>query len=129
MKRPRGYESLRRCRVTLPNTSYFVTLCTYNRVHGLNFSSVASAIKTELDAIESDGVIVLRTAVLMPDHLHLFFRLTGSLSLGQIIGRLKTKTRSSLLASNLRWQGNNYEHRLRPDEYVEDVGRYIFHKP
>jgi hypothetical protein len=34
-----------------------------------------------------------------------------------------------LLNIGVRWQGNFYEHRLRPDEPVEMVVRYIFLNP
>jgi hypothetical protein len=79
--------------------------------------------------MEVDGVFLPRGWVIMPDHLHLFFALTERLSLGQIIGRLKAKTRSTLVGANLSWQGNYYEHRLRPNDAVEEVLRYLFLNP
>ena len=65
----------------------------------------------------------------MPDHMHLFLNTSGRLSLGQILGRLKAKTRLWLLDENLCWQGNYYEHRLGPEDRAEDVLRYIFLNP
>lgn len=65
----------------------------------------------------------------MPDHIHLLVTLGSRLTLGQAIGRLKTKTRAALAEANLIWQGNYYEHHLRPDDLSEDVIRYIFLNP
>jgi putative transposase len=129
MKPARGYEALRDYRVSIPGACYFVTLCTRDRAAGLNGRVISAAIATELIAIEKDGAFVPRAWVIMPDHLHLFFETTGKLSLGQIIGRLKAKTRGALLSANVVWQGNYYEHRLRPDDAVEDVLRYLYLNP
>lgn len=65
----------------------------------------------------------------MPDHLHLLVRLTGKLPVARCIARLKTKTRPALLAKGLSWQTNFFEHRLRNDDLVDDVLRYIFLNP
>ncbi|MBL9202229.1 MAG: transposase [Opitutaceae bacterium] len=129
MKPPRGYESLRRYRVTIPGASYFITLCTRDRHTGLNTPSVAGSIQEQIAALEADHALTIRATVIMPDHLHLFFLAGGNLSVGQIIGRLKTKTRGALAAVGIGWQGNFYEHRLRPDDAVEEVLRYLFLNP
>ncbi len=51
----RGDGALRRYRVSLPGTSYFLTLCTENRTAGLTRENVAAAVRAEISAIESDG--------------------------------------------------------------------------
>jgi REP element-mobilizing transposase RayT len=95
----------------------------------LNRPEIAGAIHAQLQALGGDAAIELRAWVVTPEHLHLFFTLTGRLTVGPIVGRLKAKTRASLLVQALRWQGNFYEHRLRPGERVEDVLRYLFLNP
>jgi putative transposase len=129
MKPARGYEAMRGHRVSIPGAAYFVTLCTRGRVAGLDKGFVAKAIRTELTAMDSELAFALRSWTIMPEHLHLFFNVTDRLTLGQIVGRLKAKTRSVLLGAGLAWQGNYYEHRLRPDDAVEDVLRYIYLNP
>lgn len=106
MKPPRGNESLRRYRVTHSGTSYFVTLCTRDHLDGLDTPHVASAIKDQLAALETDGALSVRAAAIMPDHLHLFFLTTGKLTISQVVGRLKAKTRGLLAATDLGWQSN-----------------------
>lgn len=65
----------------------------------------------------------------MPDHLHLLAELTGDLPISRCIARLKTKTRPNLLNQGISWQGNFYEHRLRPEEPSRLVIRYLFLNP
>lgn len=125
----RGDGALRRHRASLPATSYFLTLCSKGRAPMLIEESVATAIRSEISAIEADEHWVQRAGVLMPDHLHLLVQLTGELTVSRCIARLKAKTRSVLHTHKVSWQANFYEHRLRPDDLVEDVIRYIFLNP
>ena len=129
MQPKRGYESLRRFRVSVPLTNYFITLCTHDRVAGLNRTETAAAIQGEITAIQAAGYWTLRAGVIMPEHLHLLLCLQEKLALGRTVARLKAKTRTALLAAGLRWQGNYYEHRLRPGEKIESVIRYIHLNP
>jgi putative transposase len=129
MKPAPGYESLRSHRVSISGASYFVTLCTNERREGLTAGIVANAISGELIAMQRDEAFTPRSWVIMPDHLHVFFRLTEKLALGQVVGRLKSKTRRYLGGSGLAWQGNYFEHRLRSDDPIEDVLRYLFLNP
>lgn len=129
MKPPRGYESLRQQRTSIPGASYFVTACTRDRQPGLHHSEPAAAIRAELSAMNHDRTSEPRAWVVMPDHLHLLIRLNDKLTLGQAIGRFKAKTRQAVLARGLAWQGNYFEHRLRPDDQVEEVLRYIYLNP
>jgi putative transposase len=129
MKPSRGYETLRAHRVSIPGFCYFVTVCTRNRVAGLTSPRIAQAITAELCAMKTDGAFDPRAWVILPDHIHLLFRVSETLSLGQAIGRLKARTRSALAEAQLTWQGNYHEHRLRADELVEDVLRYIYLNP
>jgi REP element-mobilizing transposase RayT len=129
MKPPRGYETLRRYRTNIDGASYFVTICTRDRLSGLNDSRPAEAIVAELSSMAADGAMAPRAWVIMPDHLHLFLRTNGTLTIGQIIGRLKAKTRRALGSRGLGWQGNYYEHRLRSGDAAEDVLRYLYLNP
>src|SRR5688572_15521336 len=126
MKPPRGYEALRARRVSIPGASYFVTICTRGRQVGLARAAAAAAITNELSEMKTEKAFLPRAWVIMPEHVHLLFRLSDQLNLGQVSGRLKARTRSALATQNLEWQGNYYEHRLRPDDPIEDVLRYLY---
>ncbi len=125
----RGDEALRRNRVSIPFTTYFVTLCTRDRRLGLSTPVPARAIQAELASVEADGHGHILGAVIMPDHVHVVFRLKETLTLGRWVARFKTRTRSALSLCELSWQSNFYEHRLRPDEPLEPVLRYVFLNP
>ena len=125
----RGEGALRRKRISLPDTSCFVTLGVEHRRPGLTSNALPSALRTELSSIEADGHARLQGATIMPDHAHLLLRTTGSLSLSRIIARLKSKTRANLVTEGLAWQRNFFEHRIRPDESLEAVLRYIVMNP
>ena len=129
MKSSRGYEALRRRRVSQHGTAYFLTLCTRSRAHGLNATEPASAIKSELAALEGDQSLLLQGAVIMSDHVHVLGAIANRLTLGQIVGRLKAKTNPALRLRGISWQGNYYEHRMRPNDPIEDVIRYLYLNP
>jgi putative transposase len=112
--RGRGEGALRRYRVSLSETSYFLTLCTAERVDVLTREESAKAIRAEIAALETAGHWIQRAGVLMPDHLHLLVRLTGDLPVERCVARLKAKTCPALVVHNLAWQPNFYDHRLRP---------------
>jgi REP element-mobilizing transposase RayT len=125
----RGDGALRRHRASVHHASYFVTLCTEGKKSGLTGDTIASAIHVEIANIESDLHWITRAGVVMPDHIHLLVQLTDQLSISRCVARLKSKTRTCLLEQHLTWQANFYEHRIRPDDSIEEVVRYIFLNP
>lgn len=129
MRPKEGDEILRRFRVSQPYTDYFRTLCTDDRRTGLTSPVVAPALRAEIEHIESDGYWTIRGAVIMPDHLHLLATLHDKLPLSRVIARFKSKSRPTLAAAGLKWQGNYYEHRLREAESIAGVLLYIFLNP
>ncbi|MBI2516170.1 MAG: transposase [Opitutae bacterium] len=129
MSLSRGHEALRRHRISLSGATYFLTLCTQERKPRLTCDPVAGAIRTEVADIETSGHWTPRGAVIMPDHFHVLVTLGRTLPLGQVIARFKTKTRAALAGVGARWQDNYYEHRLRPDEPVENVLHYLYLNP
>ena len=122
----RGAGALRRFRTSLSDASYFLTLCTAGRTPGLTQDNIPDRIRAEIDSIESDGHWSQRAGVIMTDHLHLLVQLTGELPVHRCVARLKSKTRACLLEHGVSWQPNFYEHRIRVEDSVEDVVRYIF---
>ncbi len=75
------------------------------------------------------GIWSLRALTVMPDHLHLLFRLGSQLQVSQCIARLKATCRPRLQAAGAGWQPNYYDHRLRPDDSIEATLRYIWVNP
>ncbi|MDB6166742.1 MAG: hypothetical protein JWQ83_1882 [Lacunisphaera sp.] len=83
----------------------------------------------ELLATEASRVWQLRCATVMPDHTHLLIRLGAALTLSQAVARLKVATKGTLAAQTAQWQANYYDHRIRSDEAIEPVIRYIHSNP
>jgi putative transposase len=129
MQRRPGYDWLRRGRVSIAGATYFITLCTHERRAGLTDHPCSTAITAQLRAIECDHAAEVTAAIIMPEHVHFLLILTGNLAIGQIVARLKFKTRLVLASIGLRWQGNYFEHRLRSADMLEDVIRYMFLNP
>ena len=127
----KGHAALRRGRVSIPHADYFLTVCTDQKRSGLASPIAASAILTEMRALDADHTWELRCAVVMPDHIHALTILGERLTLGQSIGRLKSKTKSSLhaVAASLDWERDFYDHHVRPDEDRLALFRYIFLNP
>ena len=124
----RRNPNLWRRRVSLPGARYFITCCTRERRAGLTRPSVAKALQEHLSSIEVSDAEVFCVTV-MPDHVHVLFRLGVRLKLGQLVGRLKVQTRDALRPWNLGWQDDYFEHRLGPDEESEPYARYLFLNP
>ena len=65
----------------------------------------------------------------MPDHLHVLATMSSRLTVGQVIGKFKMQTNAALNSSDVHWQENFFEHRLRPEDITGNYARYIFLNP
>jgi len=111
-------------RVSKPGALYFVTLCTEGRQHLLSNNETSERIFSQWETQSSEGDIELSCAVIMPDHLHVLFRLGTRLKLGRVIAKFKAKLGRSVL-----WQDDFYDHMLRSEESEEQFGFYVFMNP
>lgn len=125
----KGYRALRHGRHSQGGLEYFVTFCTEHRRPGLASELVAAGIIAEIQRMGIEGVWNMRCAVVMPDHVHLFFQLGEILTLGRTIARLKSKSIAQLKAGDLHWQEGYFEHRLRPEEDPLPIFIYIYLNP
>jgi REP element-mobilizing transposase RayT len=91
--------------------------------------TVADAVAREAESLTADGAWILRCLTVMPDHMYLFFTLGGRLKLSQAVARLKSKTQVLVRAQGVDWQDNFYDHKVRPEDSVEQIIRYIFLNP
>ncbi len=79
--------------------------------------------------MQLDGDMNIMVSTVMPDHIHLLFRLKGRLQIGQVIGKMKAITKPILEGAGLTWQRDFHEHRLRPDELANPYAFYIYMNP
>jgi REP element-mobilizing transposase RayT len=125
----RQTAALRRGRVSVPQARYFVTLCAVRPTAALIEPTTASLVCSVYDRLVADADVIPMAFTLMPDHVHLLFRLGERLRLDQVVGKFKTMTLPALDAAGTGWQANFFEHRLRPDEDAESYARYVFMNP
>ena len=100
-------------------TTDFVTCCTRDRRPGLNALPGIGPLVAAVASSDATGDTATLAFTAMPDHVHWLFILGSRLSLCSVIGRWKADTRVAMLASDLTWQRDYFEHRLRPDEERE----------
>lgn len=124
-----GYASLRRFRESKAGATYFVTANLSERGSGLEAPVLTKLIVQQWQKLETDGSWSVRTAVVMPDHIHLFAQLIGDGSLAKCLRLLKGRVSPALRIRGLKWQEGFYEHRLRESEHVLPVFLYIYLNP
>ena len=98
-------------RDSVPGSRYFVTICVKDREPTLLDSDTCTRLLEQLETQQYEKDIELNCATIMADHLHLVFRLGCRLTVGQVIGKFKSKTKQLV-----SWQRDFYEHQIRPDE-------------
>jgi putative transposase len=125
----KGYEALRRGRVSGAGFTYFITFCTAGRLPGLNSERISQHLVKETRSMQAESIWTIRCATLMPDHVHLLIDLGDKLSLGKAVARLKARTASTLRESRLAWQAGYYDHRLRQNENILPYFLYVYLNP
>ncbi|HWA26057.1 MAG TPA: transposase [Lacunisphaera sp.] len=116
-------------RLSVPQTTYFVTCCTFGRRTGLSREPVAPQLRSQVIDCDAAQDTATLGFTIMPDHLHWVFRLEHRLSLGRIVARLKARTNAGLAAAGLEWQRDFFEHRLEPREDLEAYALYVYLNP
>ena len=125
----KGYNALRRGRWSEHDTDYFLTICIQRPQTGLCSSSLVVAIFGEMHRLEIDGRWIVRTAVVMPDHLHLLVTLGERSHLSECVRMFKGRLVPALRRTNLAWQPSFYDHRLRSVDNLLPVFLYIYLNP
>ncbi len=139
MPKLRHYDSL--------NTARFVTFCCYRRNRLLTHPLVVETFLQAFEAICVQYKIQLFGYVIMPGHVHLVLHPPDSLKLGPVIGALKSKSASAIIAGKMVelpascqitkngskrrafWQPRCYDHNCRSQETVIEKINYCHNNP
>jgi len=139
MPKLRHYDNL--------NTARFVTFCCYHRFELLVHQPVIEVFLDELDKLRNRQGIRIFGYVIMPEHVHLVLHPPDGLKLGPVIGALKSKTASRVIAERLIelpdacqiikdgrqrrifWQPRCYDHNCRSRETVIEKIVYCHNNP
>ena len=125
----RGHAALRSGRWSSVGAEYFITVCTADRKPGLADSGRPKTLLSHAESLGREGIWQLRTAVVMPDHLHLLVVLQASDGLAAAMRLYKGRLAVDLRGSGLRWEKGYFDHRFRPQEDCLPVFLYIFLNP
>ncbi len=128
-KFPPGYGALLRGRCSMVGSNYFLTCCLKRPHTGLAKPDVAPSVLTQMRELETRGHWHIRTAVLMPDHVHMLITLGERCSLPEAVRSFKGPLARLLRTHGLRWQDGYYEHRLRSVDKLLATFLYIFLNP
>ncbi|MSU24629.1 MAG: hypothetical protein EXS32_12510 [Opitutus sp.] len=121
-------------RQSIPDASYFLTLCEVKRHPGLLDPIVAQELKGSLDRIHASADFTLIAATVMPDHIHLLGILGRRLSLSRVVGKFKVETHRSVRPHGLAWQENYHDQSapsrkrirtVRPLRFSESLSGWI----
>ena len=128
-------------------TVRFVTFGCYHRHELLTTPQVVSVFLDALDGIRVVYSIQLLGYVVMPDHVHLVLLPPNSIKLGPVIGELKSKSASQIIARELIdfpvdcfvfkdgrqrlafWQPRCYDHNCRTNETAMEKIDYCHNNP
>jgi REP element-mobilizing transposase RayT len=132
-EKPHGRD-LRKGRVSLAGHLYVITVVTFQRQALFEDINTGRIVVHEMRLSAIAGDVDSISFVVMPDHVHWLFSLSGEKPLSAVVGAVK---RHSARKINLRngnngrqiWQRGFHDHALRRDEEVARVARYIVANP
>jgi len=129
-----SYDDLRKGRYSEQQRAYFVTTVLADREQRY-FADFfcARRVVAEMRALHDGGTVSSLAWVVMPDHVHWLFQLTGQADLSAAVKRFKAcsahRVNEHLKRQGALWQKSFYDHALRKDEAVQGVARYIVANP
>ncbi len=114
---------------------YFVTICECKRRPAWNNTEFFEAFEHAVQKLEDRQLWFVRSAVVMPDHLHLLASPLKSRDqqVGNLSGALKRWTRAasstSSSDSDWDWQAGAFDHLLRREENAQKKWEYMRANP
>lgn len=121
-------DDLHHGRESMPGARYFVTYVTRHREPWLVPDKARQAAVAALFDWHLEGDGELLAASVMPDHVHVLFRLGERLDVGRCVSRWKAQSRRDAGFGG-EWQRDFWEHRLRPGDDPEEYGLYVYLNP
>jgi len=124
-------KELRKGRFSSGEVSYFVTICSYKRNY-ISGITIFEAIRIAFGWLEANSYIKLFCFVLMPDHIHAVFQLTGDKNLSEVVSNLKVsvwKLLKEKIGTDKFWQQGFFDHRIRKNEQFMQVVFYCYNNP
>ena len=106
---------------------FFVTICCACRDENqLGLPAVADALFEAVRFRQDKVAWYVHLLVLMPDHLHMLVSFPPDKEMKKIIANFKEITAKE---TDVQWQGDFFDHRLRTDESYEEKAFYVRMNP
>jgi REP element-mobilizing transposase RayT len=139
-------RTLRKGRISLAGQTYLVTSTTHNRRPVFADFRLGRVLVNVMRDHAEKGHVESLAFVIMPDHFHWLFTLTGEYPLSKLMGQVKGAaayqigqissspcgsgfSRESASRDNRIWQKGFYDRALRRDEDIRVVARYTIMNP
>jgi len=124
---------LRRGRYSNRNQVYLCTTAARHRRPVFVDLRAGRIVVDEMRACDSRGMTETWAFVVMPDHVHWLFQLTGDEALSAIIARMKARSARGINlltdAEGAIWQRGFHDHWIRDEESVLRIARYVVANP
>jgi putative transposase len=128
-----GHHHLRKGRRSVPNQIYHVSTATFDWLPLFNDLRCGRTVVDCLRHEHDSGHVESLAFVIMPDHLHWLFSLSGSRSLSECIRNVKSysarRINDELGVRTRVWQTGYYDRAIRREDDLEGVARYIVANP
>ncbi len=129
----KGHRQLRKGRRSIPNQIYHVSTATHEWRPLFENVLCGRAVVASLRHEHNAGNVESLAFVVMPDHLHWLFSLSGSRPLNTCINIVKAsaaKRINKIMQRNGKvWQTGYYDRAIRREEDLTAVARYIVANP
>ena len=120
-------KNLRLVRYSQQNQIYHITFTTINRSPVYQDFAKARVLISILKQTDLHAQTYTFAFVVMPDHIHWLFQLSGTQSLSTVIKSVKAK--ATVKIGSPLWQAGYYDHAIRKDEDIQAIARYIIANP
>lgn len=128
-----SYDDLSRGRRSIPAQIYSITTVTRDRQPLFRNFTLARSLSIEMRQLHDVGEIASLAWVIMPDHLHWLFQLTGTSSLPLVMKGLKGRSARRIGACLGQqggiWQRACYDRAIRSEEDIREIAGYIVANP
>ncbi|MDA0347677.1 MAG: transposase [Verrucomicrobia bacterium] len=125
----KGHAALRKGRWSAQDTMYFLTICLRTGQSGLDSKELFESSLTHLKTLEKDKCRAVHGIVHMPDHVHLLVELNTETNLQDLVRLYKGRMTPELRKNELKWENGYFDRRLRPEDSVGSVLRYMLMNP
>lgn len=112
-----------------PDDLHFLSLCANRRRPSLATPHINSEVHAAMHLLALERQWQVRTAVVMPHHVHLFVHVDGHVALPLIVQTFKHRLSPCLEPAGLRWESGYFDRRLTADDDPLPVFLYIFQNP